>query len=438
MKPLCRIFIVFFCVLFVSLLYGETRISGDISKITFNDVGNPFIVDNDIEIPAGQKVVMDEGCTVLFKEFTKLSVLGSLIVNGATEKPVIFSSLHDTAYNPKSKQLANPFDWNGMLIDTNADSVYLGNFKLMYSVFGIKSQKENIVIKNGYFLANGQFHLTINDKIQYVQDNIAYSYNLQETPKNTGTANIIVKTEPQGAWLSVNGEPIDKVTPLTLKDLKPGSYKFHARKETMEGCEDVALSSGDIKEIIIALKASKSLLSISSTPQNAEVYINKKPGPRIEPDARTPAKIKTGANAQINLTLFKKGYADTSLSVYIVPCQTTTAAVSLRIPDQKTLTDQNYFLRKRWKIRIGRFGLFSSPVFLLGAGSLLYIAQGDYKSAQDAKDFLDNAITRTDQYTVKEKQYSDFNRRGNTETSIGFALLGIACVAVGTGIALYF
>jgi hypothetical protein len=110
----------------------------------------------------------------------------------------------------------------------------------------------------------------------------------------------------------------------------------------------------------------------------------------------------------------------------------------LRIPDQKTLAEQSNFLFKRWKIRIGRISLFSSPVFLIGAGCLFYSAQGDYNDAKDAKDFLDNAIARTGQYTAMEKKYSDSNGRGNSKTSFGFVLLGIGCIAAGTGIGFYF
>jgi hypothetical protein len=51
---------------------------------------------------------------------------------------------------------------------------------------------------------------------------------------------------------------------------------------------------------------------------------------------------------------------------------------------------------------------------------------------------MNNAIARTDQYTAMEKKHSDSNGRGNTKTSIGFALLGIGCIAAGTGIVLYF
>jgi hypothetical protein len=34
-----------------------------------------------------------------------------------------------------------------------------------------------MTIQNGLFRQNGQFHFTLNDKIQYVQDNISYSFN---------------------------------------------------------------------------------------------------------------------------------------------------------------------------------------------------------------------------------------------------------------------
>jgi hypothetical protein len=54
-----------------------------------------------------------------------------------------------------------------------------------------------ITIINGLFKQNGQFHFTINDKIQYVQDNLSFSYNgtpnsdntVQKSSKNNETAN---------------------------------------------------------------------------------------------------------------------------------------------------------------------------------------------------------------------------------------------------------
>jgi len=166
--------------LFISLITfvrAETHITGDITGMTFESGGNPYIVEQDILIPAGSKAVIKEGCVFLFKPFTGLTVHGHLLVEGSVEQPVIFSSVNDGDYNQASEQLPNPFDWNGILISRESGTVTFKNFGLRYSVYGIKSQNQNIVIENGLFRQNGQFHFTINDKIQFVQDNIPYSYN---------------------------------------------------------------------------------------------------------------------------------------------------------------------------------------------------------------------------------------------------------------------
>lgn len=161
-------------------LYAETHITGDITGMTFESGGNPFIVEQDILIPSGNKAVIKEGCVFLFKPFTGLTVHGHLLVEGTQEQPVVFSSINDGEHNLSSEQLPNPFDWNGILITRESGTVSLMNFHLFFSVYGIKSQKPNIVIDNGVFKQNGQFHFTINDKIQFVQDNIPYSYKYDE------------------------------------------------------------------------------------------------------------------------------------------------------------------------------------------------------------------------------------------------------------------
>jgi len=171
---------------------AETHITGDITGMTFESGGNPYIVEQDILIPAGNRAVIKEGCVFLFKPFTGLTVHGHLLVEGTQEQPVIFTSINDGEYNQASEQLPNPFDWNGILISRESGTVSLKQFGLRFSVYGIKSQNTNVQIDNGLFRQNGQFHFTINDKIQFVQDNIAYSYNgdgnggLTATPDKPG------------------------------------------------------------------------------------------------------------------------------------------------------------------------------------------------------------------------------------------------------------
>jgi hypothetical protein len=167
-------------------LSAETRIKGDLTGMNLDESGNPFIVEQDIIVPNGQKVSIKEGCIFLFNPFTGLQVQGELTVNGSQEKPVVFTSIYDSKYNQESPQLPNPFDWNGILVARESENVNITNFELQYSVYGIKSQNPGIKIQNGMFKQNGQFHFTVMDKIQFVQDNISYSFNQQELDPGTG------------------------------------------------------------------------------------------------------------------------------------------------------------------------------------------------------------------------------------------------------------
>ena len=165
----------------VMTLQAETRLSGEIHSSTLTASGNPYIVDKDISVPAGKQLTVKEGCVFLFNGFTGLAVLGDMSVEGTTDKPVIFTSINDGDFNPKSAQLPNPFDWNGIIVTRESGSVHIQNFQLRYSVYGIKSQNTLMTIQNGVFRQNGQFHFTMDDKIQYVQDNIPYSYNISSS-----------------------------------------------------------------------------------------------------------------------------------------------------------------------------------------------------------------------------------------------------------------
>lgn len=164
-------------------VHAETHISGDIRTATIDATGNPYIVDQDVVVPSGKRLTIKEGCVLLFKGFTGINVMGQLTVAGTAKQPVVFTSINDGDFNTKSEQLPNPFDWNGILIARESNGSTLQNFQLRYSVYGVKSQNTNVTIQSGIFRQNGQFHFTINDKIQYVQDNISFSYSGNEPEK---------------------------------------------------------------------------------------------------------------------------------------------------------------------------------------------------------------------------------------------------------------
>jgi hypothetical protein len=170
----------------VAAVNGETRLSGEIQAPVLDAAGNPYVVEKDITVPPGKTLTVKAGCVFLFSGFSGLTIAGNISVEGSEQKPVVFTCLNDNEYNPKSQQLPNPFDWNGIIIGKESGSVHFRNFQLRYSVYGIKSQNTKMTIQTGIFRQNGQFHFTINDKIQYVQDNISYSYNASAPSDTAG------------------------------------------------------------------------------------------------------------------------------------------------------------------------------------------------------------------------------------------------------------
>jgi hypothetical protein len=185
----CSLFLFFFS---QYTIQAQTVLRGDIGDMTFDRFRSPYIIEEDIFISEGKKALLQSGTVFLFKSFTGLNIYGSVSVEGTEENNVIFSSANDGTYNDSAAQLPKAFDWNGILIDRRADKVNFRNFRVSYSVFGIKSKKENIVLINGIFRENGQFNFTINDDVQMVEEKVSYSYGrkseMQQQQKTPDTA----------------------------------------------------------------------------------------------------------------------------------------------------------------------------------------------------------------------------------------------------------
>jgi hypothetical protein len=200
MKPVSFILAISLC----ANVLAATHLGGDLTTAVLEPSGNPYFAEQDVVVPAGKMVTIKAGCVLLFKNFTGLRVDGTLTVDGASGKPVVFTSVNDGDYNPNSEQLPNSFDWNGIIVNRDC-SATLKNFVLKYSVYGIKSQNPGVQIENGLFNQNGQFHFTINDKVQDVKDNLPFSFNTaktaaadQETKSSTGTPQTSEKKNSTG------------------------------------------------------------------------------------------------------------------------------------------------------------------------------------------------------------------------------------------------
>jgi hypothetical protein len=153
-----------------------TTIAGDLPGIVFAG-DRPYLVVDDIYVPQGKTVSIEAGAVFLFKNFTGLQVLGTLIARGEQDKPIVFTSVNDREYNARGDVEAAPFDWNGVFLHEDALGSDLRYCAVMYSVEGVSAQTRVFRLDPVIFLQNGRASLTIEGERKEVPDG-PYEYAL--------------------------------------------------------------------------------------------------------------------------------------------------------------------------------------------------------------------------------------------------------------------
>ena len=223
MKKIITLFaLVLFC--FCSITQAQVHLKGEIGVRIFESKDNPHIVEEPITITKGATVTIKKGTVFLFKNYAGLKVQGNLIIQGTKEEPVIFTSFNHRKYNPGAEMYPNAFDWNGIAIEEGSGTVELHHFKLMYSVYGVKSKNDKILINSGLFSNNGQCDVVINDKMKVVLKDEPFSYSLTK-PDQPVPVEKPLKEKDTTAAPPEKEEPVPVVKtvtpPITAKPVVP-------------------------------------------------------------------------------------------------------------------------------------------------------------------------------------------------------------------------
>ena len=172
-----------------------TEIGGDL-PLRLDARRSPYLVVSDLYVPAGRACSIDPGTVLMFRNFTGLKVQGTLLVNGTQDKEVVFTSEFDTAYNPGSTMRPNPFDWNGLYIDKDAFGSDLQFLRLVYSVYGIRSQTKFIRLYKTTLAYNGRGNCSVEGSDLQVGSE-PFTYALSVTDARTAGIPIRILTDPQ-------------------------------------------------------------------------------------------------------------------------------------------------------------------------------------------------------------------------------------------------
>jgi hypothetical protein len=98
--------IMFFC----GILSAQTTVSGNVSG-TWTAANSPYLVTNNIGVPAGQTLVIQPGVQVVFQGFYRFGITGQLVAEGTAAQPISFSQ-QDTTGWWNDQQMAG--GWRGI------------------------------------------------------------------------------------------------------------------------------------------------------------------------------------------------------------------------------------------------------------------------------------------------------------------------------------
>jgi len=165
-------------------------------------------------------------------------------------------------------------------------------------------------------------------------------------------ARLTVETMPPGARIYV-GNQFRGVSPLTLNELEPGSYRIRAEKESHEPlARTVTLERADDTVEEFRLVANVGALEITTEPAGVTVFVDGKPsGETPAPSGQTDrvsqplnvARLEPGTR-EVRLT--RPGYRPETVSVEIQRDRTTTRHVRLQrrfIPNCEVRTDTRVY-----------------------------------------------------------------------------------------------
>jgi hypothetical protein len=198
---------------------AQKQLTGEISG---NYQAGEYLVSGDVVVLPRTTLSFAPGSVLRFENYAGITVQGRFVCNGTPQHPVIFTSAHDV---PHTTTMPEAYDWNGIKVTFEAESVSLEHCTIAYSTFGltVESNATQVSLKNISIIHSGSASLTRGKKMMPVQETTPVSFNWPEMTTVTAEA---------GATLSLNGKEAGTQKEASLGTISADkTYKYrHGRR----------------------------------------------------------------------------------------------------------------------------------------------------------------------------------------------------------------
>ena len=250
---------------------------------------------------------------------------------------------------------------------------------------------------------------------------------------------IKVETNPDNAVVMLNGDAICH-SPCEFPDsgsvAQVAAY-WHSG-QNLWAAKKIIMPGKDTVKIFLELKRSLAATEIRTHPENALVFPTGVLDINSKVLGKTPYNLQ-GLPGEAQIRLFHKGYNDTMLNVKIDAVEKQIQFVQLTpITDLQKISEQNLFVKSRFKKDVG-LGLLGGSAGPLTAGvTLCVLAQSDYKKARDIKKELEVPSFGGKNFNAKIDANHKAFKDGNSKMAFGAGLIGLSLLLAGVGFSMSF
>lgn len=255
-----------------------------------------------------------------------------------------------------------------------------------------------------------------------------------------GKGNLLVTSVPEACSLFVNGIPLGKVAPDTIKNIRPGKYVISVMRVLKDaewwGSQVVRINPDSVNKVSIEVLRPTTRITINTDPEAVEVYLNKVPSENLMPQYMTDVIINN-VKPQPNMDIYlrKVGYRDTTISMEVKAFMPNIVNVEMQpvLDDLPFIEEQKAFNAERSQRRLGRYLLLSSVAPFIAGGVLWYLAERDWGDAADKKKAYELSAFESEDTKKMVKDNHDLNKKGDTKGIIaaGLGTVGLCLFTLG-------